>query len=258
MRGHEKGRHCRPFHLAQADVLRPAVVVGIAAFAIDGLPAPASEPAPARPEEEREQEAEGADDHEDDPDGVEVDPVRVQCHRPGEDGTHGDQEDAQSDSHAVGLLASRKLERSTRLPGYGCVRVLRLLAIAPFVRKRSIIQMVLVGAAVGVALALVAVLIPWLPPADSAEALKIDDVYWFVTIICIVIFALVASVSLYAVWKFRAAPDDTDDGAPIHGHTGLEVVWTAVPAALVTAITIYSGVVLNQIDTVPKDHRVVE
>ena len=118
--------------------------------------------------------------------------------------------------------------------------------------------MVLVGAAVGVALALVAVLIPWLPPADSAEALKIDDVYWFVTIICIVIFALVASVSLYAVWKFRAAPDDMDDGAPIHGHTGLEVVWTAVPAALVTAITIYSGIVLNQVDTVPKDHGVVE
>jgi cytochrome c oxidase subunit 2 len=126
------------------------------------------------------------------------------------------------------------------------------------VRKRSIIQMVLVGAAVGVALALVAVLIPWLPPADSTEAIKIDDVYWFVTIICIVIFAMVAGVALYAVWKFRAPPDDTDDGAPIHGHTGLEVVWTAVPAALVTAITIYSGIVLNQIDTVPKDHRVVE
>ena len=89
--------------------------------------------------------------------------------------------------------------------------------------------MVLVGAAVGVALALVAVLIPWLPPADSTEAIKIDDVYWFVTIICIAIFALVAGVSLYAVWKFRAPPDDTDDGAPIHGHTGLEVVWTSTP-----------------------------
>jgi cytochrome c oxidase subunit 2 len=118
--------------------------------------------------------------------------------------------------------------------------------------------MVLVGAAVGVALALVAVLIPWLPPADSKEAGPVDDVYWFVTIICIVIFALVAGVSIYAVWKFRAAPDDTDDGAPIHGHTGLEVVWTAIPAALVTAITIYSGVVLTQVEEIPKDHRVVE
>jgi cytochrome c oxidase subunit II len=118
--------------------------------------------------------------------------------------------------------------------------------------------MVLVGVAVGGALALVAVLIPWLPPADSTEAVKVDDVYWFVTIICIVIFALVAGVSVYSVWKFRAAPDDEDDGSPIHGHTGLEVVWTAVPAALVTAISIYSGVVLTQVERIPADHRVID
>jgi cytochrome c oxidase subunit II len=118
--------------------------------------------------------------------------------------------------------------------------------------------MVLVGVAVGGALALVAVLIPWLPEAGSTEAVKVDDVYWFVTIICIVIFALVAGVSVYSVWKFRAAPDDEDDGSPIHGHTGLEVVWTAVPAALVTAISIYSGIVLVQVEKIPADHRVID
>jgi len=118
--------------------------------------------------------------------------------------------------------------------------------------------MVLVGVAVGGALALVAILIPWLPSADSEEAGPVDLVYWFVTIVCIAIFALVAGVSVYAVWKFRAAPDDEDDGSPIHGHTGLEVVWTAVPAALVTAISVYSGVVLTQIERIPADHRVVE
>jgi cytochrome c oxidase subunit 2 len=126
------------------------------------------------------------------------------------------------------------------------------------VRKRSIIQMVLVGVAVGGALALVAVFIPWLPPPDSTQAHKVDDVYWFVTIICMAIFALVAGVSVYAIWKFRAAPDDEEDGSPIHGHTGLEVVWTAVPAALVTAISIYSGVVLTQIERIPAEHRVIE
>jgi cytochrome c oxidase subunit 2 len=126
------------------------------------------------------------------------------------------------------------------------------------VRKRSIIQMVLVGVAVGGALALVAVLIPWLPAADSTQAEKVDDVYWFVTIICMAIFALVAGVSVYSVWKFRAGPDDLDDGSPIHGHTGLEVVWTAVPAALVTAISIYSGVVLTQMEDIPAQHRVVQ
>ena len=118
--------------------------------------------------------------------------------------------------------------------------------------------MVLVGVAVGGALALVAVLIPWLPSADSSQAHKVDDVYWFVTIICMAIFALVAGVSVYAVWKFRAAPDDEEDGSPIHGHTGLEVVWTAVPAALVTAISIYSGVVMVQIERIQAEHRVIE
>jgi cytochrome c oxidase subunit 2 len=72
------------------------------------------------------------------------------------------------------------------------------------------------------------------------------------------IFALVAGVSVYAIWKFRAAPDDEEDGSPIHGHTGLEVVWTAVPAALVTAISIYSGVVLVQVERIPTEHRVIE
>jgi cytochrome c oxidase subunit 2 len=118
--------------------------------------------------------------------------------------------------------------------------------------------MVLVGVAVGAALALVAWLIPWLPDQGAEEAGGIDNAYWLVTIICVFIFALVASVSVYAVWKFRVAPDDEDDGSPIHGHTGLEVAWTIVPTILVTAISVYSGVVLTQVEDIPADHRIVE
>ncbi|HEY7561823.1 MAG TPA: cytochrome c oxidase subunit II [Gaiellaceae bacterium] len=125
-------------------------------------------------------------------------------------------------------------------------------------RKRSIIQMMLVGVAVGAALAVVAVFIPWLPEDASDEAGIVDSVYWLVTIICVVIFAVVAGVSVYAIWKFRAPPGDTDDGSPIHGHTGLEIVWTLVPTALVTAIAIYSSVALAQITDLPADHRTVE
>jgi cytochrome c oxidase subunit 2 len=118
--------------------------------------------------------------------------------------------------------------------------------------------MVLVGAVVGAALAIVAVFIPWLPDPGAEEAGPIDNVYWFVTIICVVIFAVVAGVSVYAVWKFRAPPDDEEDGSPIHGHTGLEVVWTVVPTVLVTAIALYSGVVLTQVEDIPAEHRIVE
>jgi cytochrome c oxidase subunit II len=127
------------------------------------------------------------------------------------------------------------------------------------VRKRSIIQMTLVGVAVGAALALVALLIPWLPDAASEQADIIDSVYWLVTIICVAIFAIVAGVAVYAIYKFRAPPDDLDDGSPIHGHTGLEIVWTLVPTALVTLIAVYSGVALAKAENVPDDgeHRVV-
>ncbi len=91
-----------------------------------------------------------------------------------------------------------------------------------------------------------AVLIPWLPPSASKERDRIDFVFWFATVICIGIFAIVAAVIAYSVLKFRARPEDDSDGPPIHGHTSLEIFWTAVPAALVTAIAIVSGVVLVQ------------
>jgi cytochrome c oxidase subunit II len=63
-----------------------------------------------------------------------------------------------------------------------------------------------------------------------------------------VIFALVAGVILYSVARFRAAPDDDNDGPPIHGHTGLEIAWTAIPAVLVTAIAVVSAIVLARND----------
>ena len=51
---------------------------------------------------------------------------------------------------------------------------------------------------------------------------------------------------VYSVWTFRAQPEDDTDGPPIHGHTGLEIAWTVVPAVLVIAIGVVSAVVLSQ------------
>ena len=118
--------------------------------------------------------------------------------------------------------------------------------------------MVLIGILVGIGSALVAYLIPWLPEQASEEASGIDRVFWFTTFICLAIFALVAAVSIYAAIKFRAGPDDPDDGAPIHGHTGLEIVWTAIPAILVTAIAVFSSIELVRTETLPDEHRTVE
>jgi cytochrome c oxidase subunit II len=116
------------------------------------------------------------------------------------------------------------------------------------VRRGSIVQLILfasVASAAGLTLALVP---GWLPEAASEEADRIDFVFWFVTAICIFIFAIVAAVLAYAVFKFRRKPDDDSDGPPIHGHTGLEIAWTAVPTVLVTAIAIVSAIVLAKDD----------
>jgi cytochrome c oxidase subunit II len=112
------------------------------------------------------------------------------------------------------------------------------------VRRGSIVRIVLVGLLVGVLVTLVAVLIDWLPESASKEMDRIVFTYWFATVICIAIFALVAGWMLYMIVRFRAAPDDDSDGPPIHGHTGLEIAWTAIPTVLVTAIAIVSAIVL--------------
>jgi len=125
-------------------------------------------------------------------------------------------------------------------------------------RRRAILQMLLIGVPVGIATGGVAYFIPWLPAQASREAEAIDGVYWFVAIICGVIFAVVAGVTVYSAWKFRAGPDDTEDGSPIHGHTGLEITWTVIPTILVTAMSIWSGVVLTDIERLPDDHRVIK
>jgi len=119
------------------------------------------------------------------------------------------------------------------------------------VRRGSIVQLVAIGVVCGAGATAVALGIPWLPHAASKQAGRIDFVFWFVTTICIVIFALVASVIIYSILKFRAQPGDDEDGPPIHGNTRLEIVWTAVPALLVTSISIVSAIVLTKNDHLP-------
>src|SRR5919108_4114184 len=120
-------------------------------------------------------------------------------------------------------------------------------------RRGSVASLIGIGVVAGGIAAAVALALPWLPKPASKEAHRIDDVFWFVTIICIAIFAIVVAALLYAVVRFRARPDDDTDGPPTHGHTGLEIAWTVIPTLLVTAIGIYSAIVLAQDDALGKN-----
>jgi cytochrome c oxidase subunit 2 len=115
-------------------------------------------------------------------------------------------------------------------------------------RRGSIVALLGIGVVAGGVATAIAVLPTWLPVEASREATRIHFVTWFVVVICIVIFSIVAAVLIYAVIRFRVQPDDEEDGPPIHGNTGLEITWTAIPFVLVTAIAIVSAIVLSRND----------
>jgi cytochrome c oxidase subunit II len=114
------------------------------------------------------------------------------------------------------------------------------------VRRGDLIQLTAIALVAGAICTAVALAVPWLPVDAGQEANRIHFVFWFTTAICIGVFSVVAAALIFSVWKFRAGPDDDSDGPPIHGHTGIEIAWTAVPAVLVTAISIVSAIVLAE------------
>ncbi len=115
-------------------------------------------------------------------------------------------------------------------------------------RRGSIVRITVYAIIAGILASAAALLIPWLPTSASEEMDRIEFTFWFTTWICVGVFAVVAAAIAYSVLKFRVQPDDDTDGPPIHGHTGLEIVWTAIPAVLVTAISIVSAIVLARND----------
>jgi cytochrome c oxidase subunit II len=125
-------------------------------------------------------------------------------------------------------------------------------------RRGAAIQLVLLALLAGGICVAVAVIPNWLPPAAAEQAGRIHDVIWYVTIICIVLYAIVMAALAYSVIHFRAAPDDDSDGPPVHGHAGLEALWTVIPFLLVTSMAIVSAIVLARNDRTGKDALQVE
>jgi cytochrome c oxidase subunit II len=126
------------------------------------------------------------------------------------------------------------------------------------VRRGAIVRVVVIALLAAAVATAVALFIPWLPPQRSKEGERIDFVLWFTVAICIGVFAVVAAISVYSVAKFRVRPDDDSDGPPIHGHTGIEIAWTAIPTILVTTIAVVSAVALAENGKLKDDRVVVE
>ncbi len=96
----------------------------------------------------------------------------------------------------------------------------------------------------------------WFPPQASAESLKIDDLFSFLVTIATFIFLGVSGTLIYSALFQRAGKYDSSDGPPIEGNLTLEVVWTAIPFALVVWIATYSFQIYDEISILgPMEHN---
>src|SRR5918992_5780603 len=108
-----------------------------------------------------------------------------------------------------------------------------------------------VASALGIALAL---LIDWFPVPASEQAGPIDTLWDVLLIASVPIFVLMQTIVLYSAWRFRMRPgEELKDGPPIHGHTRLEIIWTAIPAILLVGLCTYAYVVLRDIEEARAD-----
>ena len=80
----------------------------------------------------------------------------------------------------------------------------------------------------------------WMPPQASAEAVMVDRLFSFMTVVGSFIFVGVVAVLVYSMIFQRATKYDISDGPPIEGNVFLEVIWTAIPILLVIWIATVS------------------
>ncbi len=108
----------------------------------------------------------------------------------------------------------------------------------------------LVATAIGIFLGLG--VINWFPPEASAQSHNTDRLYYVLIVASVPIFVLVVTVILFSVWQFRMRPgQELQDGAPIHGNTRLEFIWTVIPAILILGMVSYSFVILHDNERKP-------
>jgi len=75
----------------------------------------------------------------------------------------------------------------------------------------------------------------WLPPPDSTTAGAVDALFYFILGVSAFFFGLIVVLMCVFVVRYRRRPGQPLKAAPSH-NTLLEVVWTAIPVAIVAYI----------------------
>jgi len=104
----------------------------------------------------------------------------------------------------------------------------------------------IVGTVVGLIAGIGIVAIGFMPEQASEQAVNTDRVFEIMVIVTCGIAGLVTAILVAALYLYRERRGETRVAPPVHGHHGLEVIWTAIPAVIVIILTGISWQALNE------------
>jgi cytochrome c oxidase subunit II len=88
---------------------------------------------------------------------------------------------------------------------------------------------------------------------DSPNDSRISTTYWLVFGFAVAIFLLVEIALVVFIVRYRSRGRGREvEGAQVHGHTRIELAWTAVPILILVVIAVFTFYELPGIKNVPK------
>lgn len=111
--------------------------------------------------------------------------------------------------------------------------------------KRRLVVLVIIALSLSAVLAYVFFYFDFIPRPYSTERQSIDLLVRVLFSIASIFFSFIIVVFIDSIVFSRSRPGDTGDGPPVRGNTHLELTWTLIPFAVVIALGIYGGIVLN-------------
>jgi cytochrome c oxidase subunit 2 len=73
---------------------------------------------------------------------------------------------------------------------------------------------------------------------SGEEATKIDDLFWPIMIVAVLVGVFITVATVYVAVRFRARPGRDDRPKQTHGNTALEIGWTLIPAVILAVIAV--------------------
>lgn len=94
---------------------------------------------------------------------------------------------------------------------------------------------------------------------ESTPAESINDLSVFVLSITGIIFAVVFTLLVYSITKFRAKEENTaSEPAQVYGSTQIELAWTIIPILIVVVLFLASARVIHAVQDAPMPASAVE